>query len=382
MNGDERHEGRQLEELASVARVARALVRAGGPSELSNDAMVEIRAALDLDQAALYLADGGASRVLRCVGRWPASDSRVDVAEVVSLDPAAWRFVAVSGGPLVFRERTGWVMENPFRPPADHWVVLPLVSEHRILGAVVGCSPAPISLSPAAVARFTVIGDLLSAGAANAILRGEIQKTELQRERMRLAEEIHDSLAQDLAVAVRELSLLETRPSPEIARASEDRLREAVLDAHRVVRGHLDALTADPEPPGLRRAVEEICARFVRRGLKVEIAGGVPDNVLDASRVVVVMRVLNEALANVQRHSGVAEATVRVTTEPTTLHLSVSDRGAGFDADSRDDHGVGHIGLRIMRERARAAGGAIAVRSKPGEGTTIELSLPAELLIS
>lgn len=379
-------ERRELDALAGVARVARVLVGLGGLSDVGNDAITEIRDVLDLGLVALYVADradaaeGTGSRVLRRLGTRAAAGSRSRARETVSLDAEAWRFLAASGGPLVFRERTAWVMENPFQPPADHWLVLPLVSQRRILGAVVGCSPEPVSLAPAAVARFTVIGDLLSAGVANALLRAEVQRTELQRERMRLLEEIHDSLAQDLAVAVRELALLETRPAadPDVVRASEDRLREAVLDAHRVVRRHLDVLASDVSVAGLRAGVDELCARFRRRGLTVTMARPLPDDDVDPARVAVALRVLNEALANVQRHAGVSDATVSFSCDDGTLQMSVTDRGRGFDADSSVEPGGDHFGLAIMRQRAHAAGGTLDIRSRPGEGTTVTLSLPAD----
>jgi signal transduction histidine kinase len=374
VNDDARTRTFELDTLASVARVARVLVGIRGLPELGDDAMAEIREALHLEVAALYLADGTGSRVLRCLGKQVAPDSRVSVTETVSLDSEAWRFVTMSGGPLVFREATSTILENPFEPPADHWLVVPLVSQLRVLGAVVGCSPEPISLAPAPVTRLTVIGDLLSAGAANALLRAEVQRTELQRERMRLAEEIHDSLAQDLAVAVRELALLETRPPQEVARASEERLREAVIEAHRIVRRHLDVLASDIPSTGLRDSVESVSEKFRLRGLAVTLAGPVLD-VADAATVVVVTRVLNEALANVQRHAGVGEATVSLIVEHGSLHMSVMDKGCGFDADAGEP-GSGHFGLAIMRNRVQAAGGTIVVRSRPRQGTSVELSLP------
>ncbi|HUG48075.1 MAG TPA: ATP-binding protein [Candidatus Limnocylindria bacterium] len=368
----------EVDALAGVARVARMLVGFGGLSELTNDAVAEIGEALDLDLAALYLADPAESRVLRRRGKPSARGSRAEVVESVSLDAEAWRFVAASGGPLVFRERTAWVMENPFEPPADHWAVLPLISERQILGAVVGCSPEPISLAPAAVARLTVIGDLVSAGVSNALLRAEIQRTELERERLRLVEEIHDSLAQDLAVAVRELALLGTAPSSEVAQASQDRLREAVLEAHRIVRERLRLLSSDVPARGLEDSIEEIRARFRRRGLSVVIEEAVPDLGVHPAAVAVVVRVLNEALANVQRHASVTEATIAVTLNDGRLHVLILDEGEGFDVDGLVEQGAGHFGVAIMRQRAQAAGGTLRIRSRPAGGTTVELWLPIE----
>ncbi len=382
MNADARDSPAELDQLAAVARVARVLVGIGGLSQLGNEAMIEIRDVLELDVAALYLADVADSPRLRYVAKRKALGSPIDVRDSISLDAEARRFVLASGGPLVFRERAAWVMENPFQPPADHWVVLPLVSQLRILGVVVGRSPEPISLAPAAVGRLTVIGDLLSAGAANAFLRAEIQRSELQRERMRLAEEIHESLAQDLAGAVRELALLQTRPPPDVASASEDRLRKVVFTAHRAVRRHLEELAGDVVISGLRASVDEVCARFRRRGLTVTMAGGLPDDDIDPAGVVVVLRVLSEALANVEAHAGVSAATVCFSADEKRLRMSVSDDGRGFDPERPVEPGSGHFGLAIMHQRARDAGGALVIRTRPHQGTTVKLSLPKKVPVA
>ena len=78
-----------------------------------------------------------------------------------------------------------------------------------------------------------LLGDLLGAGIATARLREELERTALARERLRLAAEVHDGLAQDLALAMRELALLDSDPAPEVAEASWARLRAAVASAHR-----------------------------------------------------------------------------------------------------------------------------------------------------
>ena len=91
---------------------------------------------------------------------------------------------------------------------------------------------------------------------------------------------------------------------------------------------------------------------------------------------VVAIRVLSEALANVERHAGVRAAGLDARVRGGRLELVVSDDGRGFDpgAGLRE----GHFGLGVMRERARAAGGLLAVDSAPGRGTRVALDLPLE----
>ena len=123
---------------------------------------------------------------------------------------------------------------------------------------------------------------------------------------MRLAAEVHDGLAQDLALAMRELALLDSRPSADVAEASRQRLRAAVASAHGTVRSRLAGMIASPALGGLRPALEELCARFSHRGMRVELRGddALPD--VSPEVAVVALRVLTEALTNVERHAGAA----------------------------------------------------------------------------
>lgn len=85
-------------------------------------------------------------------------------------------------------------------------------------------------------------------------------------------------------------------------------------------------------------------------------------------------RILQEALHNAAKHSRVEHFEVRVGSHSNELHLTVSDRGAGFDAESAMNKGG--LGLISMRERVRLVGGTIVIESKPLGGTTIHVRVP------
>jgi two-component system nitrate/nitrite sensor histidine kinase NarX len=86
--------------------------------------------------------------------------------------------------------------------------------------------------------------------------------------------------------------------------------------------------------------------------------------------------VLNEALANVEKHAGAEHVDVSVQRSNGWLELRVADDGSGFDT-SRSPAGEGHLGLGLMRGRAEDAGGRIELISTPGEGTCVSLRLPS-----
>jgi signal transduction histidine kinase len=280
----------------------------------------------------------------------------------------AWRLAVDSGSPLVFQEPAGWLGANPFDPPASYWLVLPLGAP---AGLVAAAASGPLAMTPAGAAVLTLLGDLLSAGVANARLRGELQRLAVERERLRLAADVHDGLAQDLALALREIALLESDPPADLAGPSRARLRQAVETAHGLVRARLREL-AQPAPGGLGLAVEDACRRVAERGVAVELTvRDLPD--VPPAVAAVALRVLSEALANVEKHAAATRVTVMLDAVGGRLRLVVEDDGRGI---APGDPEPGHLGLMLMHERARAAGGELEVGPRDGGGTRVAARLP------
>jgi two-component system nitrate/nitrite sensor histidine kinase NarX len=169
---------------------------------------------------------------------------------------------------------------------------------------------------------------------------------------------------------MRELALLDSGDEP-----SRERLRAAVASAHGTVRSRLKGMLATPGLGGLRPALEELCARFAHHGVRVELRADERLPELAPEVAVVVLRVLSEALTNVERHAGAANAVIEACAVDGRLELVVSDDGPGFAAVAGPSEG--HFGLLLMRERAQAVGAELVVDSTPGHGTRVALTLPA-----
>jgi signal transduction histidine kinase len=350
----------------AVGRTARALVSAVTLPELAQGALEEMRDALGLAIAALYVPPGDGPVLERVA---VTASAPILARDRLVFDEEAWQLAVQGDAPLVLHDRGEWLMEHPFSPPADAWLVLPLGTGARRLGVVIGGAEALPAVDSGAAAVLRLLGDLLGAGIAAAQLRQELQRTALERERMRLAAEVHDGLAQDLALAMRELALLDSGDE-----ASRERLRAAVTSAHGTVRSRLKGMVVAPGLGGLRPALEDLCTRFTHRGVRVELRGDerLPEVAPDVA--VVVLRVLSEALTNVERHAGAAHAVIEAHSAAGRLELVVCDDGPGFAVAAGADEG--HFGLVLMRERARAAGAELVVDSTPGCGTRVALSLP------
>lgn len=190
--------------------------------------------------------------------------------------------------------------------------------------------------------------------------------------RGQLAAELHDTVAQSLMIA---RGLLSTSPS---SPAELARLSDYVEDAEEQVR----AVMARTRPPALRdgdlaTAVGNLRADMLQRyGLEVHISW--PDSAypLPLASAITVYRFFQEALLNVVKHADVDSAHVSLRVEEDVVLAVVRDEGPGFDPERvRPDRGR-HVGLGLLRERARLSGGALQVVSAQGEGSTLTLRLP------
>jgi PAS domain S-box-containing protein len=192
-----------------------------------------------------------------------------------------------------------------------------------------------------------------------------------EEERRRIARELHDDLSQRLAllsVEIEHLGLYRSQPgSEERWRALSSAAAEIATDlhhiAHRLHPSRLEAL-------GLVTAISGFCqelwsqhrlqVRFTHEGVPHAIPGDV---------ALCLYRIVQEALQNVIKHSGVMEAEVHLAASGDGgLLLRVSDPGGGFAAGNRDNVG---LGLLSMRERVHSLGGELVVHTSPGRGTRI-----------
>ncbi len=362
--------------IATVGSVARALVGAGTLGELAEHALDAMCQALGLRVAALYLPEADDVPILR---RFAAAGSETDgiaLAGELRFEQEAWRLASAGGRALVFHEPATWLVANPFDPPASAWLVLPLDAGGRVLGVVAAAQRRPLALEETSATVLAILGDLLGAGIAAARLRQRIARTEVERERLRLAADIHDGLAQDLALAKREIALLDSEPAPEQAGESRARLREAVGAAHSIVRARLEDLSMRVPIGGLRDAVMAVCERARERGLPVELRAGAALEPIEPEATAVVLRVLGEALANVERHAQAGHVLVTLDGGEGALALVVEDDGRGLGTLDDSGPGDGHFGIALMRERAASIGGRLAVGPGAAGGARVRLEVP------
>ena len=196
-------------------------------------------------------------------------------------------------------------------------------------------------------------------------------------ERRRIAADLHDGPVQDLAGISYSLSAAALTEGSPGARAT---LRQAAGGTRDSMR-RLRSLLVEIHPPnlrasGLEAALADLLAPLQARGAKTSLTVD-PALGLDEDAERIVYRAAAEALRNVERHADANRVAVAVEERDEGVRLVVVDDGVGFGPGDRERRREeGHVGLSLLEELAARAGGRLAVRSAPGDGTTFELELP------
>jgi two-component system NarL family sensor kinase len=198
------------------------------------------------------------------------------------------------------------------------------------------------------------------------------------RERARIAADLHDGVVQDLAGIAFGLAPIAADAARRGDEAEAAALREATGTLRQGVRD-LRTLLVEIHPPnlesaGLRVALSDLLSPLEAAGIATTVD---VDEASDGEGDALVYRVAREAIRNARQHAQPGAVRVAVTRSPEATHLVVADDGKGFEAQERERRGEdGHLGLTLLDEVVAHAGGTLAVRSTPGEGTTVEMELP------
>jgi two-component system sensor histidine kinase DegS len=194
-------------------------------------------------------------------------------------------------------------------------------------------------------------------------------------ERQRLAELVHDGPAQVLTNAIFQVEYLD-RVIDDAPRTAHDELaflRTMLRDGLEDVRGFIAELRPPAVDVGLAKAITDQVESFAdRHGLTADVEVDGIDDGLTPDEKASVLRILQEALQNVRKHS--AASRVRITREDG--YLVIGDNGRGMDVMRLASGASRNFGLHFMRERAELMGAALQIESRQGEGTRILLRLP------
>ena len=229
----------------------------------------------------------------------------------------------------------------------------------------------PCALSVAANITERKLAEEALAGVSRMLVEAQ------EAERTHIARELHDDISQRIALLALNLqSLRRALPASEIGAGKEiDDAHEQVTNLGTDVQALSHRLhSSGLEYVGLKAAVTGFCRELAeRQSLKIQLRVENLPETLSHEISLCLFRVLQEAVHNALKYSGMGECDVSLTGTSTEIQLIVHDSGAGFDPSTVNGHG---LGLTSMRERLRLVRGQLSIESRPQRGTTIRASVP------
>jgi signal transduction histidine kinase len=304
----------------------------------------------------------------------------------------AWRWMFMSLGALAFAIGQSGGFHRPTVASVAIWLVLAVVD----IGLVGVFGMMGMRSQEQNQARKGMIAELAEANqrleemvAENTGLQAQLltqaREAGVLEERQRMAREIHDTLAQGLTGIVTQLEAAQrTRQEAEHERRisnAKQLARDSLAEARRSVQAlRPQAL----EGARLPEALAEESARWsATSGVSVEVTTTGEARPLHPEVEVTLLRVAQEALANVAKHAGASHAGVTLSYMEDVVTLDVRDDGSGFMSRADGCPGVsaepssGGFGLTAMRQRVKRLAGQLEIESEPGSGTAVSASVPA-----
>jgi nitrate/nitrite-specific signal transduction histidine kinase len=362
---------------------------------------LKVREAQALYQISTEISDlREVNRILQSVAEKARELIRSDAAAICLLalgeDELAVR--ATSGPPQAFRSRkdpTPWSVvageamgaHNRYCPAIQPeylraHLAVPLCRGKSEIGVICVSSQEAREFSATHTELLTGLATQAVIAIENARLYDEVRSLAMLEERDRLARELHDGLAQALGLLHLKLTHAQEKSASADFPKMADALQEmtAITDhAYEDLRQSMFGLrTKMPRELGLIAGLTKYFHDFsAQSGLPVEleVGEGQPVHLSPASEVQLV-RIVQEALANVRKHAAARRAWVRLHRQDPWIHVTIEDDGRGFDLSILTSGKHRAFGLQTMRERAEAVGGSLEIDTGPGRGTRIVATLP------
>jgi signal transduction histidine kinase len=384
MGAQQRQPGPQLdaegrdEVLERVSQVVQAVARQLSVRDVLQMIVRSARTLADARYAALgvpdehdsfaeFVVDGISPQQQAAIGPLPRHHGMLGV---MLREGQALRLADIRADPRF----EGWPAAHP---ELSDVLAVPIKDGSQVLGFIfAACKRAPGGFTE----RDERLVGLFAAHAAIALSNARLyergRELSVLQERARLARDLHDAVSQKLfsvrAKATAAAVLVERDPGRAVAEIRS--VAELAGQAHAELRAVIDGLA----PPDLAagglvgslRGYARLAGTSYGVAVRVVACEDLPP--LGGEREAAVYRVAQEALYNALRHSGAAEVRVSLTARQGRVILEVADDGQGFAAKAPPDG----LGLASMRERAAAIGGSLAIRSAPGQGTTVRLTVP------
>ena len=367
---------RRVEELNALQRIAQILSGRSTLEEALDEATDAIAPLFGARYARVRLAAAGDEDTSAAGGDGAAAEAALGVQSALDREAAA---VALRENELIAEEVRAWpglseaTRRNALDAGAGVLLAHPLVAMSGPAGVLVVVRDAPADQFSADERRLArTIGEALAAVIEIDRLHRKETRQAAAEERQALARDLHDAVTQSIysAALIAEALPAVYERDPDEGHRNLERLRRLV----RAALAEMRTLLFELRPAALESAPLDTLLERLGDALAgqsdVEVSVSTPEDLdLPADVKVALYRVTQEAFSNIAKHARATAASARVTVDGDGgVTLTVEDDGRGFDPGAVPS---GHMGLHIMSERLERVGGDFAVRSAPGEGTTV-----------
>ncbi len=261
---------------------------------------------------------------------------------------------------------------------------IPMLHKQTLLGSLCFCrneSDQRYSAQDMEVGRLFV--SHAAVATQNARLSEQIQDLAVLQERDRIAREMHDGMAQVLgyinAQTIGVKKLLDNEKLA-VARDELSKMKNVAKELYVDVREGIVGLRVAAQPDkGLVPVPREYVEHYREiSGMAAEtrVSPAVEDLEIPATDEVQLLRIVQEALTNVRKHSGATSVSVNLEHANGQLSVNVNDNGVGFDPHDLPASGGPQFGLRVMEERVQSLGGRFSIQPNPAGGTTVSVLVP------
>jgi len=273
----------------------------------------------------------------------------------------------------------------PNHPPMRSLLAVPIRSHGRVLGSLyLTEKEGATEFDASDEERLGRFATQAAIAIESARLHRRVQVLAVTEERERIAREMHDSLAQVLGYvntkAQAAQALLDTGQE---ARAAEQigQLAQAARDAYADVRENIMGLRTSLGP---QRTLLDTLRDYLQRwqdqtaiAADLEVSDGADSELgLSPLTEIQMLRIIQEALANVRKHAEASAVHIAIHEEEGSIVGTIDDNGVGFDPSMIGRSDFPRFGLSTMRERAEAVGGTLEIDASPGHGTQVRIRMP------
>jgi signal transduction histidine kinase len=214
----------------------------------------------------------------------------------------------------------------------------------------------------------------------NAQLHAKVADLAVAQERVRIAHEMHDGLAQVLGYVntkVQAANAYLSRGKVDDATQQLKELAVSAREAYTDVRESIVGLRALPDQErSMGDALTEFVERWKEQSGVIAVVTIDPTLRLRAAVELQLIRIVQESLTNVRKHAKASRVTIDIKRDGETLRACIQDDGAGFKRTELPRGEFPRFGLTTMHERAESVGGALTIVSEPGKGTTVNFEMP------